>query len=57
MNSLQEKELYLKAKADLLKAEDSFYKLSQEQRNKLIIELFGYESIVKLVETLRNEVK
>lgn len=50
MNPLYEQELYLKAKADLFKAEDSFIKLTPGQQQQLIIEMFGYELLVSAVE-------
>ena len=50
MNSLYEQELYLKAKADLFKAEESFLKLTPEQKQRLIIELFGYELLMEAVK-------
>lgn len=50
MDSLNEQKLYLEAKADLFKAEESFLKLTPEQKQRLIIELFGYELLVAAVE-------
>ncbi len=50
MNSSTEQEKYLKAKADLLQAEKSFYELPQELRNRLIIELFGYEALMEIAK-------
>ena len=50
MDSLTEQKLYLEAKADLFKAEESFLKLTPEQKQRLIIEMFGYELLVAAVE-------
>ena len=50
MDSLTEQKLYLEAKADLLQAEKSFYELPQELRNRLIIELFGYEALMEIAK-------
>lgn len=50
MNSSTEQEKYLKAKADLFMAEESFLKLTPEQKQRLIIEMFGYELLVAAVE-------
>lgn len=50
MNSSTEQEKYLKAKLDLLQAEKSFYELPQELRNRLIIDLFGYETLMEIAK-------
>lgn len=50
MNSLTEQKLYLEAKADLFKAEESFLKLTPEQKQRLIIEMFGYELLMEAVK-------
>ena len=50
MDSLTAQKLYLEAKADLFKAEESFLKLTPEQKQRLIIEMFGYELLVAAVE-------
>ena len=50
MDSLTEQKLYLEAKADLFKAEESFLKLTPEQKQRLIIEMFGYELLVEAVK-------
>lgn len=50
MDSLTEQKLYLEAKADLFKAEESFLKLTPEQKQRLIIELFGYELLMEIVK-------
>ena len=50
MDFLTKQELYLKAKTDLFKAENSFMQLTPEQQRRLILEMFGYELLVAAVE-------
>lgn len=54
MNSSTEQEKYLRAKLDILQAKDSYDKLTPEQQDQLIIELFGSRAIVELARRLKE---
>lgn len=54
MNSLTEQEKYLKAKIDILQAKDSYDKLTPEQQDSLLVELFGSRAIVELAKRLKE---
>lgn len=54
MNLSTEQEKYSKAKLDILQAKDSYDKLTPEQQDQLIIELFGSRAIVELARRLKE---